>query len=58
MENLTLDVVKEKFTNYRNILMVQLNGLKKQKVKGKNTKEVITLLQKEYDEICSILSSL
>ena len=58
MDNLTIETIKNKFTNYRNILQTQINSLKKQKVKGKNSKEVINLLQKEYDEICLILSSL
>ena len=58
MDFVTNDMIKNKLTNYRNLLQTELNALKKQKVRGKNTKKVINLLQKEYDEICLILSFL
>lgn len=52
------DDIKNKLINYKNILNANLQALKKQKIKGKNTKEVIKLYEKELDEVCSILSYL
>lgn len=58
MRDIDIEIIKNKLTNYKNILQANLKALKNQKLKGKNTKEVINLYEKEFDELCLILSSL